>query len=578
MLSGRPESWRERSGHVLLTWPIDTALDGSRFVGFVMPRIDAAGAAEINRLSDPSERRQPGRGTPTWVGGFTWRYLLQTAANLALATEVLHQGNYVFGDFNDRNILVTSQARVTLIDCDSMQVTNPGGTDFLCNVGRPEYTAPELFGRDLRSVVRETSSDLFPLAVHIHQLLLEGLYPFDGVWGGAGEKPMRRELAAGGVYLYGGDRRLTPPPLSVSFGLLPPSLQDLFGRAFVTGAQDPTLRPTGGEWRAALDATTATLRACKRTKTHVYPAHNTSCPWCEYTAAVQTATQTALPRAQPFHRPVPVTPGAPATPVPTTPAINARPPVAQPAAHAPRPQVRPKYVRDGGAVGGLTFVLGASFLVLVVVLANLGVLSEQAFFGGNPLPALPLAWPLAELLHWLRQVAGRNIVWGLGLACVVSLAVLVAAAQSGPASSAPESRSGSPTSPSKKPTSPSASASAKPKSSTRTPKTNTTKTNTTKTARRPSAQKARPATKKRATPSVTTTGSRSPSSAARTPSGTSPRPSGGRPSQASGTARPAGGLTGSAAPAPSAPASGGGLSGTADSGGGGDGLSGSAGP
>lgn len=61
------------------------------------------------------------------------------------------------------------------------------------------------------------------------------------------------------------------------------------------------------------------------------------------------------------------------------------------------------YVRDSGAVLGLSIWIGFSFLALVVVLAQAGVLSNQAFFGVNPLFVVPLAWPLAELLHWLGQ-------------------------------------------------------------------------------------------------------------------------------------------------------------------------------
>lgn len=330
MIASRPRNWRESSGHVLLTWPHDSVLDGSRFVGFVMPRIDLKRAAEIHMVSDPSERREPGRKTPSWVAGFTWKYLLQTAANLSLATDALHQGGYVFGDFNMRNILVTSQAQVTLIDCDSMQVPNPSGPDFLCEVGLPEYTAPELRGAD-KSIVRDPSSDLFPLAVHIHQLLLEGARPFDGLWHD-GEKPKSPALAVEGLYVYAGDRRLSPHPLWVSFGLLPRSLQDLFRRAFVTGARDPSLRPHGREWHAALEATAADLKTCKRVKTHIYPAHNASCPWCEYHAAAQTASQTALPPARPpVLRPVPATPRAPTAPVLQTaphPAPRPAPPVA----------------------------------------------------------------------------------------------------------------------------------------------------------------------------------------------------------------------------------------------------------
>lgn len=297
MVAVPPPGWRESSGHVLLTWPLDTVLAGSRFVGFTMPRIDAGNSAELHVLANPSDRRNPGPKTPDWVRGFTWRYLLQTAANLAAATDALHSAGVVFGDFNERNMLVSKNALVTLVDCDSMQVPSPAGGAFLCGVGRAEFTAPELLNLDLKTVARKPSSDLFPLAVHIHQLLLEGAHPFDGVWHGAGEKPRRPQLAAGGIYVYAGDPRLTPHPLWIDYDLIPRSLQDMFRRAFVTGLRDPGLRPTGREWRDALTATSRRLKTCKRIKEHVYPPHHQACPWCEHQARRQT-TQAPLPPAR----------------------------------------------------------------------------------------------------------------------------------------------------------------------------------------------------------------------------------------------------------------------------------------
>ncbi len=250
VMTQRPPGTRREmsSGHVMLAWPTQSGMDGGRFVGFSMPRIDAKNAIELHMASNPSDRRDPAPSTPGWVRGFTWKYLLQIASNLALATDVLHRTDVVIGDFNERNILVTSNALVTLIDCDSMQITSSGGESFLCEVGREEFTAPELFGVDLRSVPRRPSSDLFPLAVHIHQLLLEGAHPFDGIWNRQGDKPKRSRLARQGLYVYAGDPKLSPPRSAPDYQALPEDVRKLFRRAFVDGAKDPSLRPTGADW------------------------------------------------------------------------------------------------------------------------------------------------------------------------------------------------------------------------------------------------------------------------------------------------------------------------------------------
>lgn len=73
---------------------------------------------------------------------------------------------------NERNLLVsTHDATVRIIDCDSFQV-RAGSQLFVCEVGVPLYTPPELQGAALgeRTVVH----DLFGLAVVIFQLLFVG--------------------------------------------------------------------------------------------------------------------------------------------------------------------------------------------------------------------------------------------------------------------------------------------------------------------------------------------------------------------------------------------------------------------
>ncbi len=302
MVAHRPEGWRETSGHTMLAWPSDVVLDGDRFVGHVMPRLRLADVVELHVLANPSDRRDPGGSTPAWVRSFTWRHLVRTGANLALATDVLHRSGYVVGDFNERNILVRSDTRVTLVDCDSMQVPNPvSGVPFLCGVGRAEFTAPELLDVDIRTTPRRASSDLFALAVHVFQLVMEGVHPFDGVWHGDGEKPRHHELAREGMFTYAGDPLLSPRPAAMPFELLPGEIRELFTRAFVLGARDPDARPTGREWHDALGRCAADLRTCAVVGRHVHPPHLPTCPWC------------AQSRRAAASRPEPGGPAAPTT-------------------------------------------------------------------------------------------------------------------------------------------------------------------------------------------------------------------------------------------------------------------------
>ena len=81
-------------------------------------------------------------------------------------------------------------------------------------------TSPHTTRRD-----RTSSSDIFPLAVQLHLLLLPGGHPFRGRWSGRGDRPAEHLLAQDGLWAYAGDRRLDPDPGAVPPTVLPETLQ-----------------------------------------------------------------------------------------------------------------------------------------------------------------------------------------------------------------------------------------------------------------------------------------------------------------------------------------------------------------
>lgn len=315
-----PERVEPASKHMLLAWPEAVVLDDGRFSGFLMPVVDMASTVELHRVTNPSDRRQAS-GSSAWIAGFTWKYLVRTAANLAQATRVLHDGATVIGDFNLKNVRVSDHALVTLIDCDSMQITDPGtGDRFFCPVVMPEFLPPELVGATLKNTVRHASGDLYALAVHLYQLLLEGEHPFRGVWKGPGEKPSVPELARTGDWALKPGGNLAARPAAITADLLPDQIVALFRRAFEDGAGDPGKRPTAGEWHAALVEVGRHLTECSVDKRHWYVPLRGFCPWCEHVKSRPAATQSPLPRAT-----------APTTPTtPTAPSSAGRPAYAGP--------------------------------------------------------------------------------------------------------------------------------------------------------------------------------------------------------------------------------------------------------
>ncbi|MDQ3575444.1 MAG: hypothetical protein M3404_11085, partial [Actinomycetota bacterium] len=363
MVDNPPEDPTRSAGHVSLAWPEAVVLDGAgAFAGYLMPWIDTTSSVELHMVSNPSDRKRSAKAPP-WAAGFTWEYLLRAAANLASATQALHDAGYVIGDFNERNVLVRMNALVSLVDCDSMQVPGPGGTLFLCQVGRPEFTAPELVHANFRKDVRHPESDRFALAVHLYQLLMEGRHPFAGVWHGQGEKPKQHELAERGQFVQKGDRLLTPQTGTPHFGIFSDDVRKLFLRAFVEGATDPAARPNGREWHRSLQALASTLVTCTADPLHRYAGHlGRRCPWCELatTSSVATSragTQVPLPPAQapppppPPQRPAPVWRLPPPAPAPQR---SMPPPASWPPAPPGGWQQHQTATSQGGASGWST--------------------------------------------------------------------------------------------------------------------------------------------------------------------------------------------------------------------------------
>ena len=293
-----PAEWREpRTGHVTLAWPHEVVLQDNRFAGFLMPAVDMAATVELHRVTNPSDRRSAS-GATSWAHGFTWPYLVRAAANLAQATHVLHDSDVVIGDFNERNVRVTRDARVTLLDCDSMQVVDrASGYRLFCRVGRPEFTPPELINADWSTTVRQPSSDLFALAIHVYQLLLEGEHPFRGAWTGAGDKPPVPELARQGLWAHKAGGPLKPRPSAIPIGLLPDPITAMFRVAFERGAVDPAARPTADDWHQALSKLEASLIQCKADLEHFYVNTHGTCPWCLHRGRTATMQRPLPPTA-----------------------------------------------------------------------------------------------------------------------------------------------------------------------------------------------------------------------------------------------------------------------------------------
>src|SRR5262249_29786185 len=157
--------WRDKIGAMVaaawsksiqfVAFPIDVLYSASgSFVGFLMRRI---GGKPVHQLYSPSSRKLE-------FTAADFRFLTRAALNVARAVASVHSTDCVIGDVNHSGFLVSDKAIITLIDSDSFQVI-ASGKNFLCQVGTPEYTPPELQGSRFDQVKRTRNHDNFGLAV-----------------------------------------------------------------------------------------------------------------------------------------------------------------------------------------------------------------------------------------------------------------------------------------------------------------------------------------------------------------------------------------------------------------------------
>jgi alpha-tubulin suppressor-like RCC1 family protein len=291
MVANQPDDpTRTQLHHVSIAWPSDLIYENKQVVGFVMPKM-----GKSNRLYELIQPQLRAKNHP----GFNYRYNYRVAANLAQAMASIHAKNYVIGDVNEHNALFNSQALITIIDCDSMQVTDQqSNTVFPCLVGVPEMTAPELQGVDFGKAVnaRTPESDVFALGIIVFKLLMEGFHPFQGV--AVGKEPNREQAhvycIAQKIFPYLTGQRYMPPPVAPGFMTLPSILRQLFVRTFVENQ-----RPSAQEWAKALTLVEKRLVQCAHDPVHVYP-NDGHCAVCEvqFNAKRRKRTQPAPDRTE----------------------------------------------------------------------------------------------------------------------------------------------------------------------------------------------------------------------------------------------------------------------------------------
>lgn len=263
----------QKSGGLIevAAWPVGILFSApGAIAGLLMPKV--SGFKAVHVLYGPKSRLAE-------FPQANWTFLVHAAANVARALAVLHAAGNVVGDINHGNILVSSRALAKLIDCDSFQIRS-GGRCFLCEVGVPTHTPPELQGLNFHTVTRTPNHDAFGLAVVLFQLLFLGRHPFSGTYLRAGEMPLERAIQEH-RFAYGREaaaRQMRQPPHTPPLAIASPAVAALFERAFSPQGVRDGGRPLPHEWVAALEG--LEIQTCPLRPAHTYAATLDGCPWC----------------------------------------------------------------------------------------------------------------------------------------------------------------------------------------------------------------------------------------------------------------------------------------------------------
>lgn len=262
----------------LVAFPVSIARTSEgNFLGFVMKLI--SGHKPLHDLYAPGSRKIN-------FPQADYRFLVRAVTNIAKAVASVHKSGCVIGDINHSSMLISPKATVALIDADSFQISN-GANKFLCKVGVPEYTPPELQGINLSSVDRTPNHDAFGLAIIIFQVLFMGRHPFVGSVR-AGEIPPLHENIKNFKYVYTENQNvgMDQPPGTPAISDFSPKLASFFDKAFLKN--NLSTRPTAESWVEVLEELEQSLIKCDENALHYIPRDSTECAWCDMEQQLST--------------------------------------------------------------------------------------------------------------------------------------------------------------------------------------------------------------------------------------------------------------------------------------------------
>lgn len=248
MISNPPKTLRKDKFNIC--WPKKILKNpNGEFSGFIMDNAEGTELYQIATLSKTS------RLGPEWIKKFNRSdnecviRMLKVIVNIASAFNEIHKTKkYVLIDIKPQNIMVNLTGGISIIDVDSIQITENGSILHPGKVGTPEYSPP-----DFTEPISE-QWDRFSMGVVFYELLF-GINPFAGTF----VKPYNscnviEERIKNGLLVVGfGNKYLSVKPnLHNNFDKIPRTIQDLFLRALDSKKFPSSSRPSAEEWGKTL--------------------------------------------------------------------------------------------------------------------------------------------------------------------------------------------------------------------------------------------------------------------------------------------------------------------------------------
>lgn len=358
-----------------LAWPQDILCDDQGiFIGYTMPFIQ--NGVEICTVARGCDMPKAKAMFPD----YDWLFGLQVAINLSKAVEYLHAHACIIGDLNCKNIMVSPDGCITLLDNDSFDMRDPvTGAHYRCCAGTQDYLAPELQGRNLRSpnAVFTPQSDDFALAIHIFQLLMNNFHPFTGknlvvIQDSTSANPRLEHLVNGKCPFIHTYSDLTVP---VGAPYLPEMVSEQlrmdFYRTFDYNATNVSQRmfqrTTAAQWAADLQQfwnrfyTPGQAYQCPKDRTHFYLAEHGRCGLCAAQERLTGFRNSQVPKNA--AKPTPP-PSAPARPAPTP---QPKPQQTQTAPKTGQASASSKKKEDLGCLGCLGQLVFTALMIFIFV-------------------------------------------------------------------------------------------------------------------------------------------------------------------------------------------------------------------